>query len=142
MKKLILFLAAITAIGCATANSPTPEDPYKHLTVEKVSKFCKPINVWNIGVLGNPAMVATFEHCLEVDNLLLVVTSYIDDNQELGPAIITVVRLSYIGYLNETSSENIYSTRRLKEAYRSNGEKENARDHVTFYSIESTKKTK
>ena len=142
MKKLILLLMATLTLGCATTNNTPAEDPYKHITVEKVSKHCPPTNVWNVGVLGNPAMVATFENCLEVESLLLIVGPVIEESVDLSTAVVTVVRLSYVNYLNESATDLTYTLVTLKETYKLNEDKENTRSHVSFYSIESTKKTK
>ena len=142
MKKLILLIVALILSGCATTKNPPTKDPYRTLTIEKVSKYCKPINLWNVGVVGNPAMVTTFEHCLEIDNLLLIVTSYVADNKELSPAVIAIIRLSYIGYMNETNADKLYTATLIKETYKPNEDEENTKSHITFYSIESTKKTK
>ena len=142
MKKLILLLLVTATLGCATTTSTPPEDPYKHITVEKVSKYCQPVNVWNVGVLGNPAMVATFEHCLEIKNLLLIVGPVLEENLELSTAVVTIVRLSYLNYLNENDDKHVYAVITLKETYKPNEDEENTRSHVSFYSIESTKKTK
>jgi|TARA_R110000824_G_scaffold271234_1_gene459758 hypothetical protein len=142
MKKLILWVAVISLMGCAATTSTPPVDPYKNLTVEKVAKFCKPTNLWNVGVLGNPAMIVTFEHCLEVNNLLLVTTPVLEKNQKLSKTIVSVVHLTYVAYLNDVNEDKTYTAVILKETYRISKGEENDRSHVTFYSVESTKKTK
>jgi hypothetical protein len=142
MKKLFLWILATSLLGCATTKNIPAEDPYKTLTIEKVSKYCKPINIWNVGVLGNPAMVGTFEHCLEINDLVVIITSYLENSKELDAAVIAIVRLSYLAYLNDTNTEKVYSAKLLKETYKEHKDEENAKSHVSFYSIESTKKTK
>jgi hypothetical protein len=142
MKKLILLLTLLLATSCATANNTPKEDPYATLTIEKVGKFCKPANLWNVSVLGKPAMIVVFEHCLEIDKLLLVSAPVLETNEELSTKIVDIVHLCYIDYLNETSDNKHYKTLVLKETYRVSKDEEKARSHITFYSIESTKKTK
>jgi hypothetical protein len=142
MKKLISIVAALALTSCATTTSAPVEDPHQDLTFEKVAKYCRPANVWNVGVLGNAAMIAVFEHCLEVDQLLLVTAPVFEENEKLSTSIVEVVHLSYIAYLNDTSKDKIYTTIVLNQTERTHPGEEKAQSHITFYSIESTKKTK
>tara|TARA_R110000824_G_scaffold54557_8_gene150605 strand:- start:4664 stop:5101 length:438 start_codon:yes stop_codon:yes gene_type:complete len=144
MKKLILLLTLLLVTSCATANNTPKEDPYATLTVEKVTKYCQPRDLWNVGVLGNPAMIATFQNCLEIEELLIIIAPADKDNKELGIAIIKVVQLSYVGYLRGANEDKSYEVKLLKSMYRAleeEGDAEKAKSHVYFYSLESTKKS-
>ena len=66
----------------------------------------------------------------------------LENSKELDAAVIAIVRLSYLAYLNDTNTEKVYSAKLLKETYKEHKDEENAKSHVSFYSIESTKKTK
>ena len=109
MKKLFLLLMIVMMAGCATNQTTTPkEDPYATLTLEKVSKYCQPTNLLNVGVLGNPAMIATFDNCLEVEELMVVIAPVMENNEELGLTIVKVVQLSYVQYLAETNADKAF----------------------------------
>jgi len=144
MKKLILLLALLLVTSCATANNTPKEDPYATLTVEKVTKYCQPRNLWNVGVLGNPAMIATFQNCLEIEELLIIIAPAREDNEELGVTIVKVVQLSYVQFLREANEGKSYEVTLLKSMHRiheEEGDAEKAKSHVYFYRLESTKKS-
>jgi len=141
MKKLFLLLMIVMMASCATNQTTAPkEDPYANLTLEKVSKYCQPTNLWNVGVLGNPAMIVTFEDCLEVEELMVVIAPVMENSEELGITIVKVVQLSYVQYLSESNADKTYTVKVLKSMLRPHPEEE-AKSHVYFYSLESTKKS-
>jgi|10_taG_2_1085330.scaffolds.fasta_scaffold18703_4 hypothetical protein len=145
MKKLILLLMIVMMASCATTSAPVEvEDPYATLTIEKVSKFCRPVNVWNVGILQNPAIIVTYEDCLEIEELLIVMAPVMTGHEELGITIVKVVQLSYVQYLTESDKDNDLKVTLLKAALRDHSEKnekENTQSHVYFYSLERTKKS-
>ena len=85
-------------------------------------------------------MIATFDNCLEVEELMVVIAPVMENNEELGLTIVKVVQLSYVQYLAETNADKAFEVKILKSMLRAHPEEE-AKSHVYFYSLERTKKS-
>ena len=138
----ILCMATSLIISCSTrkATPDVPFDPYENLTFENVRAECAPTESFVVGAMGIPGVVVQFENCCDVKNLLMVVVHDSKGNTELVRAVVDVIYLSYLEYINESGT---WEGKLIKEAeVHEQYEDLKMKSNVAFYRLKSSKEKK
>jgi len=141
---MILFAIVSLFIGCASTPIEQTVDPYKNLTMESVKEQCKPAGFWNVGVMGNPAIIIIYDSCNGIDNLLVVAAPDIKNNEKLTKAVMDIVYMSYLEYRNDMNKAQEWTAKLIKKEFQVHHvDKEvKFKSYVTFYILQGAVKEK
>ena len=118
MKKILFILLLVFSVSCATTN--TTSTKYDYITLEKIHNslsLCDDTNGgrWWMNIGGMQVAVLHLNNCLDVDEILVMITDTNDFTSEIRHYSYKVLGLHFLEHINIKRPGKVWTLEQIRE---------------------------
>jgi len=142
MKKLVVSLLMFAFVASCATTRPQVKHKYSHLTPERIQTTCEADNHWRMTVSGVTVIVVQFEHCLGVNDMLVMVTTTEQYTKEIRSYSLKLLELHYLEFLKNTKTDKTWTLEKIREYTVSKKDSGQDAEWFVVYKVNSKPKAK